>query len=68
MVLQLLKYNITVIYKPGKYLCIAVLTELNKNFDSDIEYVIHSLINCLPVSDSKKLEIKEITRKILNFI
>ncbi|XP_031335047.1 uncharacterized protein K02A2.6-like [Photinus pyralis] len=57
--LRLLKYDLDVSYKPGKYLYIA--DTLSRAYlvtpgydDPDLEYAIHTLVNYLPVSDEIK--------------
>lgn len=68
MLLRLLKYDLNVTYKPGKYLYIAdtlsrafLIKPNDGKTDSELEFVVHMLINNLPMSEVKKNEFKKAT-------
>lgn len=60
MLLQLLKYNIKVVYLPGKEMLVADLLsrsyiKTNVQDDPEMLHVVHTVYNNLPISNDKKL-------------
>lgn len=65
MRLKLLRYNVTIKYKPGKYLFIAdalsraFLNNPDLKSNAEMEYSVHCVTKYLPISDKRKLQISE---------
>lgn len=69
MMLQLQRYTLEVKYIPGKYMYVAdtlsrafIKGESSCGAAEDVEVMVHSLVNNLPVSTDKMGELKEATR------
>lgn len=66
--LRLLQYNLTLNYKPGKYMFVsdtlsrAFLNDIFPNSDVELEHSIHALVNHLPMSEAKKEEFRKATK------
>lgn len=65
--LRLLKYDLNVTYKPGKYLYIADTLSraylITPDFDDpELKFAVHSLVNHLPISEERKVELKQATK------
>lgn len=64
MRLKLLNYKLNVEYKPGKEMYIsdtlsrAYIEGKSENTDCEIDYVVHSIGKCLPMSEERKSEFK----------
>jgi hypothetical protein len=68
MMLRLQRYDLIVRYTPGKYMYLAdtlsrvVLTDVpDMELLEDMEVMVHSLVECLPVSSTKLADIKKAT-------
>lgn len=69
MILQLQKYNFTIIYRPGKDIPVAdtlsrkSFSDQDKSLTEGMDIQVHTVYSSLPVSDSKLEEIRTETRK-----
>lgn len=67
MRLKLLQYNLSVCYKPGKYMYVsdalsrAHLEETNLKSDSMTDFAVHCIMNRLPMSDTRKDQFRQAT-------